>query len=223
MSRAYFGQGTGSILLDDVECNPSAHRSLLQCEHSPLYEHDCAHREDAGVRCVTELVKNVSAANVTTPNYSTLHTVLINVTLINNNTSITNNLFQVGCYNQQHGVYVNYSLSNETNSFTIYMRGLFPSSFYICCTSAICYQHYVGRGICTNIKTPELLTTTDGSVLFTNQAESKAMTSVSLVGGILGFIIAVLLVLLSLSVIAFVCQIQPNLKKFVIPKIKYVP
>ena len=164
-------------------------------------------------------MKNVSAVNVTTHS-----TVLIVVILQNNNVT---NLFQVGCYNQQHGVYVSNLVSNETNSFTTHLRGLFSSSFYTCCTSAICYQQYVTRGTCTNIETPELLTTTESldtsspvESRISNQTESKAMTSVSLVGGILGFIIAVLLILLSLSVIALICLLQPNLKKYVILKVR---
>ena len=231
MLHASFGQGSGSIVLDDVECDPSIHRTLLQCQHRPLNQHNCHHSEDAGVRC-EQIVKSISAANVTTPN---CNTVLINMKLQNNN-NVTN-LFQAVCYNQQHGVYVYISVSNETNNFTTHLRGLFPSSFYTCCISAIYYQQFVARGICTYIKTSELLTTTESSDLFavslsstsnqadsriSNQVESKTMSSISLVGGILGFIIAVLLILSLLSVIALVCLLQPNLKKCVIPKIRYV-
>ena len=103
MTNAHFGEGNGSIVMDDVECDPSIHCTLLQCQHLPLKQHNCLHSEDAGVRCEPKIMKSVSAANVTTPNYSTLHTVLINVTLVNNNIT---DLFQVyvGCHNQQHGV-----------------------------------------------------------------------------------------------------------------------
>lgn len=201
-------------MLDDVQCNPAKHRTLLQCPSPPLYKHNCVHREDAGVRCTGQkIVKNVSAVNITTHS-----TVLINVILEN----ITN-LFRVGCYNQQHGVYVSISVSNKTNTFTTHLRGLFPSSFYTCCTSAIlCYQQYAARGTCTNIKIPSPIITTEspglttGSLFSTsnpvdltisNQVESKAMTSESLVGGVLGFIITVLLVLL---LIALVCLLQPK-------------
>ena len=47
---AYFGQGTGQILLDELDCN-GTEASLLQCTHIGLYYHDCGHYEDASVTC----------------------------------------------------------------------------------------------------------------------------------------------------------------------------
>ena len=49
-TEAYFGEGTGDIVLDDVECVGT--ESLLgRCPAKPLGDHNCGHGEDAGVVC----------------------------------------------------------------------------------------------------------------------------------------------------------------------------
>ena len=48
--NAFFGRGRDQVWLDDVEC--SGHeKSLADCPHRGLGEHDCDHNEDAGVVC----------------------------------------------------------------------------------------------------------------------------------------------------------------------------
>ena len=48
LGRAYFGQGSGTILMDDVQCD-GTESYLTNCTH--ITSHDCGHSEDAGVRC----------------------------------------------------------------------------------------------------------------------------------------------------------------------------
>ncbi|XP_026581852.1 deleted in malignant brain tumors 1 protein-like, partial [Pseudonaja textilis] len=47
---AYFGQGSGNITMDDVNCRGNENR-LEECSHRGWYRHNCNHGEDAGVSC----------------------------------------------------------------------------------------------------------------------------------------------------------------------------
>ena len=49
-SNGHFGNGSGPIFLDDVQCTSSASK-LLECPSRPILSHNCLHSADAGVGC----------------------------------------------------------------------------------------------------------------------------------------------------------------------------
>ena len=49
-NQAYYGKGSGPILLDNVQCN-GYESYIWDCSHRGWNQHDCSHSEDAGVEC----------------------------------------------------------------------------------------------------------------------------------------------------------------------------
>ena len=49
-SNAHFGQGSGPITIDELQCN-GYESSIRQCSSEPWHTHNCNHGEDAGVHC----------------------------------------------------------------------------------------------------------------------------------------------------------------------------
>ncbi|XP_052405913.1 uncharacterized protein LOC127951868 [Carassius gibelio] len=60
--EARFGQGSGQIWLDDVDCSGSE-SSLTQCSHPSFGKHDCRHSEDAGVICLVPDIRLVGGSD----------------------------------------------------------------------------------------------------------------------------------------------------------------
>ena len=60
---AHFGQGSGQILLDNLECT-GTEATLFECNNNGINMHNCDHSEDASVTCeYDECLDNVSALN----------------------------------------------------------------------------------------------------------------------------------------------------------------
>ncbi len=53
-----FTKGNGSIWLDDVQCSGDEAR-LVNCNARPIGQNNCAHHEDAGVNCISELTRTL--------------------------------------------------------------------------------------------------------------------------------------------------------------------
>lgn len=49
-TQAYFGEGSGPVLLDEVRCTGNE-LAIEECPKRPWGEHNCGHGEDAGVSC----------------------------------------------------------------------------------------------------------------------------------------------------------------------------
>uniref|UniRef100_A0A8C6DQS8 SRCR domain-containing protein n=1 Tax=Moschus moschiferus TaxID=68415 RepID=A0A8C6DQS8_MOSMO len=50
LGEAHFGEGSGKILLDNVQCR-GHEEHLDECSHTGWFAHNCGHGEDAGVVC----------------------------------------------------------------------------------------------------------------------------------------------------------------------------
>ena len=48
------GGGSGSILVDNLQCNGSE-TSVAECSHSGWNTHNCNHGQDVGIRCFGNL------------------------------------------------------------------------------------------------------------------------------------------------------------------------
>ena len=49
--RAFYGQGTGVIMLNNVNCS-GKELTIFECNQSKYGKNNCDHHEDAGVTCI---------------------------------------------------------------------------------------------------------------------------------------------------------------------------
>ena len=50
--RAFYGQGSGNIWLDNTNCN-GTELTIRNCSHRGWGIHNCDHKKDAGVQCIS--------------------------------------------------------------------------------------------------------------------------------------------------------------------------
>ena len=181
-------------------------RELLECVHN--MSHNCGHSKDISVRCILredQRVKNmtVSANVIDTNTPSTVHTALISWVL-HNTTMDEPTSFDIECSNESHSI----TMLVSDQDFTTRLMGLLPLTSYNCCVSVV-YELYRAEGVCDDeIETPELSTTS---------ANSDHDSDAKLVGGVLGFIVVILSVLLIIFGAALVFLLLPRWKGNGIP------
>ena len=208
--------------------------TLLQCNHGGLRTHNCGHHEDVGVKCSEreERLLNIGVD---------VHTALITWRL-QNSTLRWPTSYVVKCFNERHCIEM-----SVNNAFSVQLMGLIPSISYNCCVSAV-YESYVytPKGGCieaviiqpseapinanrqpNETSQPEgVLTTSSESPMIQLSAcesqgsDSRASNSSSAdtIGGVLGFIIAILLILLAISGATLVYLLRLKFLKF-FPKV----
>ena len=60
---ALFGEGTGNIWLDGIECTGSENE-LFNCSHDGIGIHNCYHEDDASVLCPTSNIPNDTGKSI---------------------------------------------------------------------------------------------------------------------------------------------------------------
>ena len=58
-----FGQGEGPRWMENVQCDPTRNRTLLECDHVGASYLSCRHH-DAAVLCLDEQVRNIAVNTV---------------------------------------------------------------------------------------------------------------------------------------------------------------
>ena len=182
---------------------------LFECSHETPSA-NCGRNRVISVLCILrddQRVKNmtVSANVIDTNTPSTVHTTLISWVLYNT-TMDEPTSFDIECSNERHSI----TMSVRGQDSTAHLMGLLPLTSYNCCVSAV-YELYQAEGVCDDeIETPELFIRATTTML---RATSDHDSDAKLVGGVLGFIIVILLILLMISGAALVSLLLPKWKR----------
>jgi hypothetical protein len=206
----------GNIFIDEVFCH-SSDTTLLNCFYYGRGDRGyyCFFGGDAGVRCTDKLlqVKNVTAATIQASYNNITGPIILLSWELYSNASYRPDSFSVECINQQHH---NMELSVNDGSLTqVNIGDLLSSTTFRCCVSAIYYHgYYEAERKCISTDSDLLFTTTAPNQIsnqpFTMNSPSVIPASVgsetvvssdlsmraSIIGGVLGSIIAILLLLL---------------------------
>ena len=195
-ARAFHYGNDEIIVIKDVNCDSTEQR-LRDCAYSNYTMSDtrtctrggCA----AGVKC--RAFTNV--LNVDIP-YNTMHSVVVTWEYYRHNDTLPHlTSFQIQCSSEQHYVYTELSVNNET--YRISIGGLLPFTSYNCCVSAIYYLHSYHNIIITDTQCTSIENATVTSAVPTEAfINSDSNMRANIIGGVLGFIIVILVLLLAI-------------------------
>ena len=166
-------------MINNVECSSDEPR-LRDCPYSSYtISHSCPSGGVAGVRCTSKVIRKIE--------FSTVKNSVMVTWEYNNNINASS--FDVRCNGRRRYII---SVSNGTSR--VIVGDLLPNTFYDCCVSAK-YVRLTGTiGTtdirCASIRSEDLLTPTTIS-------DTNMMTTVTVVGAVLGCVIVILLVLLA--------------------------
>ena len=160
-------------MIKDVNCHSTEPR-LRDCGHSS-YNSNCRHV--GGVRC--RAFKNINAVTFNNSVFVTWE--------YSNSTSRQPSSFDVHCVNEQN--YTRFSVSGGTSRVSV--GDLFPLASYKCCVSAK-YGSTTAEITCTSIRSEDLSAATEMLI------SSDSNTRTNIVGGVLGFIIVILVLVLAM-------------------------
>ena len=163
-----------SVVIKEFNCHSTEPR-LRDCDYS-YYSNNCHSVGGAAVRC--RAFKNINAVTINNSvfiiweYYSTSHQQLS---------------FDVHCFNERN--YTRFSVSDGT--FRVNVGDLFPLASYNCCVSAK-YGTTTAEITCTAIRSEDLSAPTE--MLISSDSNTRA----NIVGGVLGFIVVILVLVLAM-------------------------